>query len=155
MRWESLEDYLASCSTSFDLAERAVRDVEFDWFACDSKRNIAMLTTGAQLLAPRVVFRDKKRYLSTCATFYQTPERGEGMLKRSGKFDFEEWLIASRRGFYAYDWNDDPQFNDTYAIVAVPTSPIFVDELGSAAVDLVHFAGDFACAPMVTLADFA
>lgn len=154
MEWTSLKEYLESCSSSFELAERGVRDVEFDWFARDTNGAVAMLTSGAQVLVPRVVLQDKAAYLLVCTTFYRLPERGEAQLKRSGSGDFEEWVSASRRGLYAYDWDEGGRLQDSYAIVSVPERPILAEELGGPSVGLASFAGDFSRAFQVTASDF-
>lgn len=154
MRIESLDDYLDGCSESFDLAARGTRDVEFDWFARDAVGNLALLTTGGHLAVPLEVLRDKEAYLRVCAAFHQLPERGTASLKRPGVGDFEDWLRASRRGLYSYDWNHDLALKDVYCVVATPTSAVPVTELSAAGVGLLTFAGTFAEAERVAVSQF-
>ena len=151
---ELLEDYLEGCSESFDLAERGVRDVDFDWFSRDTQGSVALLTTGGHLVVPRSVFRSKDAYLRVCEVFYRTPERGQALLKQAEPGDFEDWLAASRRGFYGYDWNNDTRVSDTYSLVSVPAKPISVTELPEVAEYLVRFSGAFSTASTVSAADF-
>ncbi|MEU4523560.1 hypothetical protein AB0F52_33205 [Amycolatopsis sp. NPDC024027] len=129
---------------------------EFDWLAVDPSGSLAVLTSAGYGPVPKAV-RDHVESVDAALGLINTwPYVGGSISRPSDTGDYADWRDLAARGFYAYDWKDS---SGPYARLAVPTTPLTVDNLTdewiTQMVVLARFTVDFASATQLNLADLA
>lgn len=111
----------------YDSHKEAFRPAsEFDWFAIDSKGQIACFMTAGVGLVPKLVFRDKEMLWEIYNYFYTEPEEDIKFSKTYTRMEYDVSLYADR-GIYSYDNPSD--MLSPYEKIKSPEKPIFISDL--------------------------
>ena len=106
---------------------------DFEWFALDRNGHVAILTAAGEGVIPRAVFRSREAYFLHHRTLLSLPRTGTATRVADLPGDLSFWTEAAERGLYGYDWTNHPLgtpgFATNYVRVAVPASPITVNNL--------------------------
>lgn len=101
---------------------------EFDWFAVDSKGEIACFMTAGFALVPKSVFRDKETLWKIYSYFYKEPEDYVYVRKISSLMEYDISHYATQ-GLYSYDNPSD--INELYELIRSPEIPVHISELSA------------------------
>lgn len=101
---------------------------EFDWFALDSKGEVACFITAGFALVPKLVFRDKETLWKIYNYFYEEPEDYAYVRKTSSLMEYDVSHYAAK-GLYSYDNPSD--IGKPYQLIRSAKTPIHVSELPS------------------------
>jgi hypothetical protein len=99
---------------------------EFDWFALDSKGEIACFMTAGFALVPKLVFRDKEILWKIYNYFYKEPEDYAYVRKTSSLLEYDVSHYAAK-GLYSYDNPSDIQ--KPYRLIRSPEISLHVSTL--------------------------
>ena len=99
---------------------------EFDWVASDSNGRLGYFSTAGFGGIPASVAAIDDEMYGICDAVAVLPERG-AMKLLSHLTNVDDWIRVAMRGFFAYDWNHE---RDCYAPISIPTSPLFLTDLG-------------------------
>ena len=99
---------------------------EFDWFAIDSKGEVACFITAGFAFVPKLVFRDKETLWKIYNYFYKEPEDYAYIHKISSLMEYDVSHYATK-GLYSYDNPSD--IDKPYQLIRSPKTPIHVSEL--------------------------
>jgi len=122
---------------------------DFEWYAVDSRGQIAFLTSAGFAAIPMLVFRDKEAYFSAAHHFESLPVRCTHRLIVSGPYDWSSWIEAANRGLFAYDWRPTAgQYvpDKPYQLMAKPERPLLLTEIPDAVrqwLTPICFRGEF------------
>jgi hypothetical protein len=117
---------------SFWKAVEAGQSLDFadiEWYALDCRNSIAFFTTAGPGPIPRSVLRDRDEYNRVINFFAQLGTKGRAELVTTNHPNARDWVQASERGLYAFDYERGEGRLEGYYMVARPEAELRIDNV--------------------------
>lgn len=107
-----------------------IEGFEFDWLGADSEGRVALFTTAGRGYAPPSFLADTDRHDAAIEALLRLAASTRALRAPQLRSDLPNtWRSVAERGVFAYDATGP---DGSYKLVAVPESPLHVDQLPAA-----------------------
>lgn len=105
--------------------------VEFDWIGIDSLDQIAIFSSFNKGHIPHIVKSSFELYKQLFALIDKFPRFTTAVLVTKENGVFNDWLVYSQKGLYAFDYQDvhrENKFNQ-YDLISKPVAPLIINQV--------------------------
>ena len=105
-------------------------EVEFDWLGVDKLGQIAMFSSFNKGFIPNLITKSFDKYQQLDITIDSLKIITQAILYTKRKGKFQDWILYSQKGFFAYDYQD--AHRDTklgqYDLISKPANPLTINK---------------------------